>query len=77
MRTARRLPPPPAGRPWSHASSENGLEIWGPVSGAGLGALPGFRPTRHDPVRGELVELSVIGLRHWRVPTGPQVMARS
>ncbi|MFC9820156.1 hypothetical protein ACFWG6_01340 [Streptomyces erythrochromogenes] len=59
------------------SSSEDGLEIWDPATGARLGTLPGFRPTHHDPVRGELVELSAIGLRHWRTPTGPQAVAPS
>ncbi|MFF3722412.1 hypothetical protein ACFYYM_08595 [Streptomyces erythrochromogenes] len=59
------------------SSSEDGLEIWDPATGARLGTLPGFRPTHHDTLRGELVELSAVGLRRWRTPTGPQAVAPS
>ncbi|WP_405435362.1 hypothetical protein OG373_01935 [Streptomyces avidinii] len=48
------------------SSSESGFEIWNPATGARLGTLAGFRPTHHDPIRGELIELSAIGLRRWR-----------
>ncbi|MFJ9942100.1 hypothetical protein [Streptomyces erythrochromogenes] len=48
------------------SSSESGLEMWDPTSGARLGTLADFRPTCHDPVRGELIELSATGLRRWR-----------
>ncbi|MFI1647417.1 hypothetical protein ACH4XT_10830 [Streptomyces avidinii] len=48
------------------SSSESGFEIWNPATGARLGTLAGFRPTHHDPTRGELIELSAIGLRRWR-----------
>ncbi|MFD3466199.1 hypothetical protein ACFWWM_07505 [Streptomyces sp. NPDC058682] len=48
------------------SSSESGFEIWNPTTGTRLGALAGFRPTHHDHARGELIELSTIGLRRWR-----------
>ncbi|WP_169807907.1 hypothetical protein [Actinomadura hibisca] len=48
------------------SAAEPGLEIWDPATGTRLGALTGFRPTHHDPVRGELVELSATGLRRWQ-----------
>ncbi|MFI6003672.1 hypothetical protein ACIA98_25220 [Streptomyces sp. NPDC051366] len=47
------------------SSSQAGLEIWDPATGARLGTLTGFRPTHHDLARAELVELSAIGLRRW------------
>ncbi|MEV7560476.1 hypothetical protein [Streptomyces sp. NPDC089795] len=48
------------------ASSESGLEIWNPTTGSRLGALAGFHPTHHDRTRGELLELSALGLRRLR-----------
>ncbi|MFE2877687.1 hypothetical protein ACFXG6_35200 [Streptomyces roseus] len=47
-------------------SAVAGLDIWDPVIGARLGTLAGFRPTHHDPIRGELLELSASGLRRWQ-----------
>ncbi|WKU49075.1 hypothetical protein Q3V23_36210 [Streptomyces sp. VNUA116] len=47
------------------SSSESGLEIWDPTEGARLAVIAGFRPTHHDPARGELIELSATGLRRW------------
>ncbi|MEU6311054.1 hypothetical protein [Streptomyces sp. NPDC047014] len=51
-----------------YTASEAGLDIWDPAAGTRLGSLPGFRPTHHDPARGELVELSALGIRRWRTP---------
>ncbi|MFD4137200.1 hypothetical protein [Streptomyces goshikiensis] len=47
------------------SSAESGLHIWDPATGTRLGTLAGFRPTHHDSSRGELLELSPIGLRRW------------
>ncbi|MEU8841539.1 hypothetical protein AB0D97_20795 [Streptomyces roseus] len=47
-------------------SAVAGLDIWDPVIGARLGTLAGIRPTHHDPMHGELLELSASGLRRWQ-----------
>ncbi|MFJ3876935.1 hypothetical protein ACIPW5_05705 [Streptomyces sp. NPDC090077] len=53
------------------SSSEAGLEIWDPVAGARIGAVPGFRPTHHDRTRGELLERAATGIRRRPATAAP------
>ncbi|MEU8929793.1 hypothetical protein AB0D30_07890 [Streptomyces sp. NPDC048409] len=54
------------------SAGETGTEIWDPVAGARIGAVPGFRPTHRHPGTGELLELHADSgeLRSWRPRAG-------
>ena len=51
-----------------YSATPQGLDLWDPATGDRLGSIPGFTPTRHHHVVGELASVDGNVMCRWRIP---------